>query len=156
MSWRLLQDVPADYIRLLLSVARRRRFDRREVVYHFGDPADSLHLVSSGRFLVRVATQLGETGTLALLGPCEIFGEMALAGVEPRRSATVEALEPSETFAVYETDFERLRQQHPSIDRVLVALLVGEVRSLNERLLEAFLANSPRTHTPRWAGSGRP
>jgi len=138
MSWHLLRDVPADDVRLLLSVARRRRFDRREVVYHHGDPADSLHLVSSGRFLVRVATPLGETVTLALLGAGEIFGEMAIAGVEPHRSATVEALEPSETFAVYQSDFERLREQHPSVDRVLIALLVAEVRVLNERLLEAF------------------
>ena len=138
MSWRLLEDVPAEDVRLLLSVARRRRFGRREVVYHQGDPADSLHLVSSGHFLVRVATRLGETVTLALFGPGEIFGEMALAGKEPRRSATVEALEPSETFAVYQTDFGQLREQHPGVDRVLIALLVGEVRALNERLLEAF------------------
>jgi CRP-like cAMP-binding protein len=138
VEWRLLQDVPAEDVRLLLAIARRRRFDRGEVVYHQDDPADSLHLISAGRFLIRVATQLGDTLTLALFGTGEIFGEMALVGAEARRSATVEALEPSETFAVYQTDFERLRQQHPSIDRVLIALLAGEVRALNERLLEAF------------------
>jgi CRP-like cAMP-binding protein len=138
VQWRLLQDVPAEDVRLLLTIARRRRFDRGEVVYHQDDPADSLHLISGGRFLVRVATQLGDTLTLAMFGPGEIFGEMALVGAEPHRSATVEALEPSETFAVYQTDFERLRQQHPSVDRVLIALLAGEVRALNERLLEAF------------------
>jgi len=50
----------------------------------------------------------------------------------------VEALEPSETFAVYRSDFDHVRDRHPAIDRVLVALLVGEVRALDKRLLEAF------------------
>src|SRR5256885_13570239 len=67
---------------------------------------------------------------LALLGPGENFGEMALVGAEHHRSANVEALEASETFAVYHSDFEELRRQHPSVDRVLIAFLVGEVRSL--------------------------
>jgi len=144
VEWQLLQDVPAEDVRLLLSVARRRRFARGEVVYHHDDPADSLHLVSSGRFLIRVATPLGEAVTLALFGPGDIFGEMALVGTEPRRSATVEALVPSETFAVFQADFEWLRRQHPSIDRVLIALLAGEVRSLNERLLEAFYVSAEK------------
>jgi CRP/FNR family cyclic AMP-dependent transcriptional regulator len=138
MEWPLLQDVPAEDVRLLLTVARRRRFGRGEVVYHYDDPADSLHLVSSGHFLVRRATQLGDTITLAVYGPGEIFGEMALVSADARRSATVEALEQSETFAVRQPDFDRLRQEHPGVDRVLIALLAGEVRSLNERLLEAF------------------
>jgi CRP-like cAMP-binding protein len=82
--------------------------------------------------------------TSALLGPGENFGEMALVGTEPRRSANVEALEPAETYAVYKDDFHRLREQYPSIDRVLVAFLVGEVRSLNQRLLEAFYVPAER------------
>jgi len=138
MEWRLLRDVPDEEVRLLLTVARRRRFARGEVVFHRDDPADSLHLISSGHFAIRMSTGVGDTLTSALLGPGENFGEMALVGTEPHRSATVEALEDSETFAVYQDDFERLRSQHPGIDRVLVAFLVGEVRSLNERLLEAF------------------
>jgi CRP/FNR family transcriptional regulator, cyclic AMP receptor protein len=138
MQWHLLRDVPADDVRLLLSVARRRRFDRGEVVFHHDDPADSLHLIASGHFLIRIATQLGDRITLALYGPGQAFGEMALVGTQHRRSATVEALEPSETFAVYQADFARLRQEHPSVDEILITLLANEVRSMNERLLEAF------------------
>src|SRR3954452_15954719 len=138
MKWRLLEHVPDEDVRLLLTVARRRTFGRGEVVFHRGDPADSMHLISSGFFAIRMATPVGETLTTAILGPGENFGEMALVGTVPSRSATVESLEASETFAVYHTDFEELRRQHPSVDRILVAFLVGEVRRLNERLLESF------------------
>jgi CRP-like cAMP-binding protein len=144
VQWRLLGDVPDEQVRLLVSVARRRRFARGEVVFHREDPGDSLHLVTAGRFAVKVMSPLGETVTIAVRGPGENFGEMALVGAEARRSATVEALERAETFEVYRADFDRLRNEHPSIDQVLTAFLAGAVRLLNERLLEALYLPADR------------
>lgn len=138
MRWKLVAGVPDEQIRLLLSVARRRRFARREVVFHRDDPADSLHLIEKGRFGVRIMTPLGDTVTIGIRGPGDSFGEMALVASEARRSATVSALEEAETFAVYKTDFERLRVEHRSVDEVLFAFLTAEVRRQNELLLEAL------------------
>jgi CRP-like cAMP-binding protein len=92
VEWRLLQGVPEEEVRLLLSKARRRNFRRGEVVFHRDDPADSLHLIVKGRFAIRVMTPLGEQATIAVRGPGDSFGEMALVGQAARRSATVEAL----------------------------------------------------------------
>ena len=125
-------------VRLLLSVARRRSFARNEVVFHHGDPADSLHLVTKGRFAIRVMTPLGETVTIGVRGSGDAFGEMALVSPEAKRSATIVALEEGETFAVYEGDFAELRSRHSAIDTALIAFLAREVRLLNERLLEAL------------------
>ncbi len=137
MEWRLLEDVPVEEVRELLRVARRRRFSRNEVVFHRDDPGDSLHLISKGRFAIQVMTPLGETATIAIRGPGESFGEMALVGAA-RRSATVLALEDAETFSIYQPEFERVRRQHPGVGDVLTRFLVSEVRMLNERLLEAL------------------
>jgi CRP-like cAMP-binding protein len=83
-------------------------------------------------------TPLGDVATIAVRGPGESFGEMALIAEEPRRSATVTALEDAETFAVYRAEFEQLRQRRPDVDRFLFRFVVGEVRNLTERLLEAL------------------
>lgn len=104
MDWPLLQHLPGEDVHELLAVARRRRFARREVVFHQDDPADSLHLIVKGRFAIRLMTTRGETVTIAVRGPRESFGEMALVGDDARRAATVAALEDSETFAVYKDD----------------------------------------------------
>jgi CRP/FNR family transcriptional regulator, cyclic AMP receptor protein len=138
MGWRLLSDVAAEDVRMLLSVARRRRFQRGEVVFHRDDPGDSLHLIVSGRFAIRVMTPLGDMVWIAVRGPGENFGEMALVEDDARRSATVSALEDAETFAVRKPEFDGLRQRYPGIDRVLIAFLAGEIRTLDERLLEAL------------------
>jgi CRP-like cAMP-binding protein len=138
VQWRLTTGVPEEEVTRLVSVARRRRFSRHEVVFHRDDPADSLHLVVKGRFAVRIMTPLGETVTIAIRGPGDSFGEMALVAEGSKRSATIEALEESETFAVYVADFERLRKEHPSVDRVLIGFLAAEVRRQNALLLEAL------------------
>lgn len=144
MEWRLLEGIPAEEVRRLLSVARRRSFKRGEVVFHRGDPADSLHLIVKGRFKVQVMTPLGETATIAVRGQGDSFGEMAIVGPGAQRSATVEALEEAETFCVVESEFRRLRHEHPGIDQLLIEFLANEVRLLNERLLEALYVPAER------------
>jgi CRP/FNR family cyclic AMP-dependent transcriptional regulator len=145
MKWALLEGVPETDVRALLSIARRRRFSRGEVVFHQDDPADTLHLVDKGRFAVRVQTALGDTAILAVLGPGDMFGELALLGDEgARRSATVAALEPAETRSVHRLDFDRLRREHPETGSVLIAILSGQVRRLSRHLLEALYVPADR------------
>jgi CRP-like cAMP-binding protein len=89
-------------------------------------------------------TPLGEMVWIAVRGPGENFGEMALVEEEARRSATVSALEDAETFSVLKAEFDRLRERYPSVNRVLIAFLAGEVRMLDERLLEALYLPTER------------
>jgi CRP/FNR family cyclic AMP-dependent transcriptional regulator len=138
MEWQLLSDLPPEDVRELIAVARRRRFSKREVVFHRDDPGDSLHLVVKGRFAIRIMTPHGHTATIAVRGPGDSFGEMALVANNARRAATVTALEEAETFAIYKDDFSRLRRQHPGVTEVLVAFLAAEVVRQNQLLLEAL------------------
>jgi CRP/FNR family transcriptional regulator, cyclic AMP receptor protein len=137
VEWRLLEDVPAEQVRELMRIARRRRFSRNEVVFHRDDPGDSLHLIVKGRFAVQVMTPLGDTATIAIRGPGESFGEMALMD-GARRSATVLALQESETLSIYKREFDQLRREHAAVSDAVIRFLAGEVRMLNERLLEAL------------------
>lgn len=143
MEWELLRDVPAEEVRRVLSIARRRTFSRGEVVFHEHDPADSLHLIARGRFAIRTSTPLGDTALLAIRAPGEAFGELALvSGPEAVRSATVESLDASETHAVYRREFDALRREHPRVGEVLVALLADAVRRTNGLLLDAYYATA--------------
>jgi CRP/FNR family cyclic AMP-dependent transcriptional regulator len=143
MQWQLFGDLPPEEVRRVLGMARRRTFGRGEVVFHEGDPADSLHLIAKGRFAVRVTTPLGETATLAIRGPGEAFGELALVSDSPR-SATVAALEAAETHSLYRREFEELRREHPYVNRMLVAVLAASVRRMDELIVEAFYVGAEK------------
>jgi CRP/FNR family transcriptional regulator, cyclic AMP receptor protein len=139
VKWELLDGLDDAEVQALLSIARRRRFARGEVVFHEQDPADTLHLIDKGRFVVRVGTPLGDTAILAILGPGDMFGELSLLGdAGARRTATVAALEQGETRSVHRLDFDRLRSTHPRTADVLIAILAGQVRRLSRYLLEAL------------------
>jgi CRP-like cAMP-binding protein len=143
VRWPLLASLPEPRLRELLSLARRRRFDRHEVVFHEGDPGDAVHLINQGRVGLRVTTPMGDTVTLRILGPGAVFGELALLDPAPR-NATVVALERTETLALHRDHFEELRRQHPEVDRILIDSLVAEVRRLSIHLLEALYVPVPR------------
>jgi len=144
MQWPLLADVPADHLHQVLSIARRRTFGRNEVVFHRGDPGDTLHLVVSGRFASRIATPAGDTVLIAVYGVGDSFGELALVGGGALRSATVGALEPSETWTILRDDFTRLLERYPGVNSVLVAILADQVRRSNERVIEAYHVDADR------------
>src|SRR5262245_21791974 len=134
---QLFRGLPEAELRRLVSVARRRRFQRGQVVFHRGDPADSLHLVLKGRFTARVVTQRTDSVTVAIHGPGEAFGEHALVDPVPR-STTVTAVEAGETLAIGREDFDRVRREYPEVNEVLVQLLAARVRSASDLLLEAI------------------
>jgi CRP-like cAMP-binding protein len=144
VEWQLLADVPDEALHALLTIARRRTFTRGEIVFHRGDPADSLNLVRKGRFSVLITTPLGDTAMLSVRGPGDAFGELALLGREPVRSATVSALEPAETHSVYRDDFERLRHEHPIVNDVLIGILTDRLRRLSDQLVEAYYVPADR------------
>jgi len=137
MEWPLLADLPREDVRELLSIARRRTFEKGEVVFHRDDPAESLHLIVRGRFGARVLTQLGDSVLLDVLGPGQAFGELALLLPGARRSATVSALEEGETRSVFRDDFALLQRSHPGVKDVLLRLLAEQLRRATDRIVEA-------------------
>jgi len=144
LGGELFRGLPQPELRRLVAIAKRRRFARNEVVFHHGDPADTLHLILRGRFAARLETETGDTVTVSVHGPGDAFGELALLDLEQSRSTTVAALEPGETYAVHRDDFTRLRQQYPSVNDVLARLLAARVRRMSELLSEAFSVPAER------------
>jgi CRP/FNR family transcriptional regulator, cyclic AMP receptor protein len=139
VPWSFLEGVPEEDRRRLLSATTRKRFARREVLFHEGDAADTVHLLDRGRVAVRITTPLGDVATLRVRGPGEVIGELALLGGEvSRRTATVVALERVETLVLHRDQFAELRRRHPSVDAFLLDVLAGEVSRLSGLLVEAL------------------
>jgi pilus assembly protein CpaE len=92
-----------------------------------GDKGDSMFVVQEGRAEVVVEPSPGHRVVIALLGPGDFFGEMALLSQETR-TATVRALE---TCQLLELDRNSLHLQLPPQSDTILALtrLVGQRRS---------------------------
>ncbi len=143
-DWPILSPLSEDEKRQVLLLARRRRFQRGEVVVHRDDPADTMHLVQTGSLAVRVLTPLGDMATLAIVGPGGVVGEIGLVRTMRMRSATIQALAPTETHSLNRETFDRLRRDHPAVDALLVQILADRVVEVTERLVDALYTPAPR------------
>ena len=137
MLSHLLETLDDDEEREVLAVARRRRFKRNEVVFHDGDPGDTLHFVVDGHFAIRIATPLGDQAMVRVFGPADYFGELAMLSPGPRHGSAV-SLDGGETLSVHRDDFDELRAKRPKINELLTVALVAEVRRLSAALIEAL------------------
>jgi CRP-like cAMP-binding protein len=115
------------------EVAVPRLFAASEVVFREGDESNTCYVVRSGHARATREHQDGRSITLARFGPGDIFGELAMFDNE-RRSATVEALEPTEAIAILGGDMRRLLREHPDIAVKLIAAIARRLRETNERL----------------------
>jgi CRP/FNR family transcriptional regulator, cyclic AMP receptor protein len=137
VEWPILGVLSEEDRREFLRSCRRRRFAANEVIFHEGDPGDTLHLIDRGHVAVRITTPLGDVATLRVLAAGEFFGELAVVSPAPR-NATALAIDRVETLSVHRDQFEQLRLTHPRVDRVLVEALSAEVRRLAVHLVDAL------------------
>ena len=117
----------------IAELAVPRRFEPGQAVFREGDASDTCYVVRDGHARAIRRHGDGRTITLATFGPGDIFGELAMFEDE-RRSATVEAIDPTGVVAVLGPDMRRLMSEHPEIATRLVIALGRRLREMNERL----------------------
>src|SRR6185295_8781079 len=112
-------------------------------IFQFGDPGDKLFIILEGK--VRISREVSGMGeeALAVLGPGEVFGEMALLD-ESTRSADARAHERCRLLVISKDAFDDLLFLHKDLAyEVLwscVRILASRLRETNEKL--TFLSTS--------------
>jgi CRP/FNR family cyclic AMP-dependent transcriptional regulator len=129
----LFHGLPPAVIEDLAARARRRRFAAGEVIFHEGDPGRSLCVLDSGRIKITAASEQGQEALLAVVGPGEFFGELALFDDSPR-SADAVAIESTQTLNLTREDFLKVLDQYPAVARHLLAVLARTIRRLTAEL----------------------
>jgi CRP-like cAMP-binding protein/ferredoxin len=123
-------------VREIAAGSKRLRYTPGSTVFNAGDRGDALYVVENGRVEVLVQTTPGIAPTaVAVLGPGECFGEMALLSGEPR-SATVRAVDDVLLLRVSSEDFAALVSD-ADVYRNIIGLLCQRLRSTGERVEES-------------------
>jgi CRP-like cAMP-binding protein len=122
-------------LRALAGAMVRRRFRRNEVIFHQGDPGDSLHVVTTGAVKIILPSPEGDEAIIATLRPGDFFGELALLDGAPH-SATATAVEPVETLSLARAPFQRLVDEDRGLRMALLSGLAAELRRLTGQVEE--------------------
>jgi CRP/FNR family transcriptional regulator/CRP/FNR family cyclic AMP-dependent transcriptional regulator len=135
----LLARLPEAELRALASKGHVHDYRSGTAIFHEGDPGDALYIVISGGVRIVVASRKGEEATVALLGPGECVGDLALVDGKPR-SASAIASGKTKTLVVRRDDFRTWLIERPKAMLALLETLSLRVRRTDEALADfAFL-----------------
>jgi CRP/FNR family cyclic AMP-dependent transcriptional regulator len=127
----------------LTGALRIRRFRKGETVFHQGDPGDALFIVAGGSVKVVLPSNEGaEPAIVAILGAGEFFGELAILDGAPH-SATIVAVEPTETLVLNRDAFLALIDSQRELRRALLASLAVEIRRLTGHVEDLHFLDLP-------------
>ena|SRR5438046_3024135 len=118
-----LRSLPAEGLERLARMARQREFPAGALLMRQGDPSESIHFIVRG--LVRVERAVaGHPGPLLLaeLGAGETVGERGVLYCEPR-SATVTALEDTETIELDTSALAMIGLRYPDTGQSLIRMV---------------------------------
>ena len=98
----------------ILGKLEERSFAAGETIIRQGDQGDAFYLIQTGAVQVVVDGGAGNSEIIAILGPRDWVGEMALFSGEPR-SATIVAVKDSTLWRLSRQEWDDLIEKHPSL-----------------------------------------
>ena len=129
----LFSELDERELELIAAVAKPRRYDKDEVVFHADERGDVFCLIISGRVKVTMISPEGKEIILSMLGPGEFFGEMSLLDELPR-SATVIAMQQLDVMTIWGRDLLQIMRDDFTITRKIIAELSKRLRRASRRI----------------------
>ena len=123
----LFAGLDAEVLAELATVMKRRSFRAGEIIFHRDDPGQVLYVLREGKVKIYLTSQDGQEVALAIFGPGDYFGELALLDGQPR-SASAIAIEQAETFSLQRSDFINAVMRHPRIAVQVMNVLSRRLR----------------------------
>jgi len=137
------EGLTGEALQLIAEVTHEESYGLGARIFNYGDRGDRVYIVAEGK--VRISRNVSGMGeeALAVLGPGEVFGEMALLD-ESVRSADALAHERCKLLVIAKDDFDDLLFLNKDLAyEVLwssVRMLTSRLRETNEKL--TFLSTS--------------
>lgn len=147
-SW--IDPLPAEMQQVLESRMRPRSVSDAESIYTIGDNASECYRIRSGAVRISEYTLLGREFQLASWHAGDCFGEIDLIDGLPRFNNAY-AVGRTELDVLDKVTFDRLRREHPEIERAISVHLCACIRRLASQVAEASLLPL-RERLPRLLG----
>jgi signal transduction histidine kinase len=146
---RLFEGISSSALKKIRSKIGVLHVEAGGVIFHEGDPGDSLYLVEEGSVEISKPGSAGEQEILEYVDPGSFFGATALLAGEPH-SVTARAVEPAVIGAVKEKTFQQLLEIAPSRLHInFLRAVTDQIRRVNAH----FMHDTVRAERLRVAGA---
>jgi CRP/FNR family transcriptional regulator, cyclic AMP receptor protein len=128
----LFKGIAAQDLEILAPLFTEKKLSEGTTVFVENMPGESLYLIGEGTVQISKMIAEGREKTLAILGPEDFFGEMAILD-GGTRSATARVVENACLLRIRKSDFETLCDKNP---RVALKLMHNIIRLFSRRIRE--------------------
>jgi CRP-like cAMP-binding protein len=148
IKWSVLRqhpyfrDLAAEALDQLCRYAKHTLLKRGATLFAKDDPGNSLYVVISGTVKISISSSEGRNAILNLIGPGELFGEMAVLDAQPR-SADATANTNCEIFVIDRRDFLPFVRSQPTLAMKFIELLCVRVRRTSDQVEQLILQDLP-------------
>lgn len=106
-----------------------------QTIFAQGDPGERLYLIAEGTVTISLRDPAGRTGVRAILGPADIFGELAVFDPAPR-ACTATALTEVRALWLDRATLRASMARDPALAEQLLRALTRRVRAAERQLVE--------------------
>jgi CRP/FNR family cyclic AMP-dependent transcriptional regulator len=139
---KLLQRLVADDLKALVSNATVQVFDERDAVFAHGDAGQSVLVVVHGYVKLSALTPGGREVVFDVVGPGDVFGELAVLTESPR-AATATALAPSSLLSIDGRAFTAALARSPEAMFWIIRLLGQRLATTTEQMTDGLELPAP-------------
>ena len=136
----LFSGFSAKQLEAASRVARTKSLERRQELFHKGDEGGEVYVVASGKLKALTTSMDGDDVVFSILGPGEVFGEVALLGATPR-TATVTAIEDCWLLVIDRRDFMSFLRTNPEVSVKLLSVLAMRLKRVSELVEDTLFLN---------------
>ncbi len=129
----VFRGVPREEIAKYAHLFYEHDYKAKEIVFSEGDLGDAIYLLKTGHVRLYRVTEDGKELTLAILGPGDVFGELALFE-ESHRQTFAEAIDGAHICAASVEDFTRLMGHKPQLTMMVAHEIARRRRDMETRI----------------------
>ncbi len=127
-------------MKLLATFSQEEKYRMDEVIFREGDPGEELYIILDGK--VRISKYIPGVGeeALAILGPGEFFGEMALVDQSPRSADAIAHSAEVTILAIHQRVLHDILSRDPQSSlqflKILCRMLANRLREINLKIFQ--------------------
>ena len=138
----LFTNLDDEVFAILTSELTEVELSRGASAFHEGDQGDQLYVIMSGKIKLGRTASDGRENLVAVMGPGEIFGEMALFDPSPR-STSATAVSETRLAGLKHENLRKVIQHSPEVSAQLLQALARRLRRTNENLADLVFSDVP-------------
>lgn len=138
----IFQGVSPDAVAALVRQLEPVAFRRGEVAFVEGEPGDTLYIITAGKVKIGRKSADGRDSLITLMGPSDMFGELAIFDPGPRTS-TVTALTEVKAVTMSRSVLRSWIADRPEIAEQLLRVLARRLRRTNDNLSDLIFTDVP-------------